>query len=485
GDVAFVGAPLAAAGRLVVPVLDGATSELRALSLESGATIWRTVLCDEPRTGGPTWSRTALDRAGRHLFCAPGLGVVAAVDEASGAIRWVARYPRTARPDALATNLSGGPSGSSANPAGAGRDDTGLTWDGWRDDQLLAVGPLVLVAVSDSDELIALDRINGQPRWTAPRRLSGDGAALRIVGANERIVWLETGDGVRTLELATGRLVAAAASRPASDRLPSSIAVLHELATAARTVEAVKQSVASPPTQPAALAKPSLPLERNADEKNVGVLVSDGANGRVAEMDWAGNERWSVGGLGLPGACCQAENGSRWVVTHRPLALREISRDGRLVDRAVSLASRPASLEGLRDGRLLCSFPDQNLVAELDEGGRIGWSVKVTGRPVDARRLADGRTLVCLLEDRRVVEIDAVGRIVWDSGDVAQPRSALRTADGHTVITSLGSNLAVELAPAPPSGAGVSERPPSEAPSLAVTWTRSGLRQPLAALRGP
>jgi len=156
-EVGFLGAPVPYARLLIVPVTDSGSLWLYALDRDSGKTIWKTFLCDEPIGGASPWSPVGLAVDGGDAYVASGAGVVFAVSATSGDIRWAVRYQRTGRKNPMMQRYWG------SNAAML------LDLDGWDEDIVIPHGSRLVVLASDYNQLFALDRRTGEFLWDSPR----------------------------------------------------------------------------------------------------------------------------------------------------------------------------------------------------------------------------------------------------------------------------------------------------------------------------
>jgi outer membrane protein assembly factor BamB len=195
-DIGFVAAPTPYGNLLLVPVTDGGTMWLYALSQQDGKTVWKTYLCDEPSGGASQWATVGLAVDGREAYVCCGAGAVFTIDAVSGLIRWAVRYKRDGVPDPKFRNIYG-------------MQNASLALTGWQDDVVIPYGKLLLVMPSDRDELFALDRRSGELAWNSPRTSPIDGrVALYPVGVVGRSLYVAGRDVVRKYDIPSGRLVA-------------------------------------------------------------------------------------------------------------------------------------------------------------------------------------------------------------------------------------------------------------------------------------
>ncbi|MFQ5491332.1 MAG: PQQ-binding-like beta-propeller repeat protein, partial [Phycisphaerae bacterium] len=160
-------APVIINGDLHLAVLDPATGDLRktitlctplAGRMSSTAALWPVV-------------------AGGTVYLATGQGLLFAIGAADQAPRWAARYRRSR----AVRRRSSFPDRTAWLPAPP-----------------VVSGPFVLLAPTDSDSLMAFDRVTGELRWVQQRHKN-----RYIVAADPEHLWL-AGDGLACLSLGNG-----------------------------------------------------------------------------------------------------------------------------------------------------------------------------------------------------------------------------------------------------------------------------------------
>jgi len=173
----FVSAPLPLGERLIVGVRGGAGGDdfyLCGLRADDGGLLWRTFIAARPsdplfRFGRyePWFEGMAAESRGLAIACSGG-GIVAGVETASGALRWLSRYDQVASRRA------------------------GWRWyrhDGWRSWTPQVADGVAYVTPPDSDYLYAMDADTGRLLWRSER---GDhryvagarGGRVYVVGAD-------------------------------------------------------------------------------------------------------------------------------------------------------------------------------------------------------------------------------------------------------------------------------------------------------------
>ena len=157
-------------------------------SRPAGRMLWRTKICSAATLGGGDFdelSHLLLSLDSGTLFCNTNLGAAAAIDAATGQIRWLCKYPRA--------------------PFRSGDPDR-------HDDQFfrdltpcLPAGELVIVAAADCDRLFALNRATGKLAWTTEPGTAAD--VVHLLGTSGQ--WLiASGDRLYWIDLHTGRVQA-------------------------------------------------------------------------------------------------------------------------------------------------------------------------------------------------------------------------------------------------------------------------------------
>ncbi|MEM1069732.1 MAG: PQQ-binding-like beta-propeller repeat protein [Planctomycetota bacterium] len=190
-DIGFTCAPVAGAGLMYVTVNDSGTLWLHALDPATGATSWKTFLCDEPAGTCDALAATGITYAEGDVYIATGAGIISAVDGTSGALRWVVRYQRSG--DARQTSNPYGLQYQLSEPAG------------WREDVVVAKGRVVIVMGSDSDEIFALDRRTGEILWDSPR--NSKGMAEYYLGMRGNRLYVGASGIVRCYDSEGGRVI--------------------------------------------------------------------------------------------------------------------------------------------------------------------------------------------------------------------------------------------------------------------------------------
>jgi outer membrane protein assembly factor BamB len=195
GSSCFMASPVACGGLLLVPVSDGGTIFLMAVSPSDGKTRWRTQLCDDPLSGATPWSPIGVAVDGQEAYVVAGTGLVFAVDGTTGDIRWASRYRRELSNSAPVF----------ANPWQ--QNTTVRQFSGWDDDVAIPMGRQVVVMASDSDRMFALDRRTGKFLWDTPRISPFGVEANYYLGTQGNRLVAAGSKVVRGYDVHSGRLV--------------------------------------------------------------------------------------------------------------------------------------------------------------------------------------------------------------------------------------------------------------------------------------
>jgi outer membrane protein assembly factor BamB len=113
----------------------------QSLSRTTGRALWETFLCEEPAQS-LRWSPVGVAVEGGEAYIATGVGFVFALDATDGQIHWSAKYKQ-------------------AKQTSGGQISTPSQRNGWDQDTILVRGGYVIVAPSDSPDLLRFDRRTG------------------------------------------------------------------------------------------------------------------------------------------------------------------------------------------------------------------------------------------------------------------------------------------------------------------------------------
>ena len=127
------------------------------MDVDTGKTLWRTFLCDEPPGQVLSMSAVSLAVNAGDAYLASGAGFAFSLDAISGALNWAVKYPRTNFPlEKLNTTQGYGITG---------------TIDGWSQDTVIPYGDKVIIGGSDFNHLFAVNRRTGKLVWEISKRL--------------------------------------------------------------------------------------------------------------------------------------------------------------------------------------------------------------------------------------------------------------------------------------------------------------------------
>ena len=175
--------PVVSGSRVYVGLTDlgeEARAHVLALDAATGQELWRTFLCSRSIPAflglGATASPPAV--SGDSVYFATNLGTVAALDAATGALRWLQRYA------------------SFPNPLRQAAVERGQRWA--NSPPVLDAGTL-FVTPQDGARLLAIDAVSGSLAWSAPR----DGGRYLVGVDGGRL--LLAGERVQALDELTGK----------------------------------------------------------------------------------------------------------------------------------------------------------------------------------------------------------------------------------------------------------------------------------------
>lgn len=146
-----------------------ARASLVALDAATGQELWRTFICSRTIPAFLGLGATAAPPAvgGGTVYMATNLGAIAALDGATGAIRWVNRY------NSFPSHL---------------RQSILERGERWANNPPIVAGAYLLVAPQDASSLLAIDAVRGALAWAAPRGgaryvLAGDDGRVFAIGS--------------------------------------------------------------------------------------------------------------------------------------------------------------------------------------------------------------------------------------------------------------------------------------------------------------
>jgi sugar lactone lactonase YvrE len=215
----------------------------------------------------------------------------------------------------------------------------------------------------------------------------------------------------------------------------------------------------------------SLSYPRSIEARGDRILVADTAHDRVVEITDGQTESWEVGseaGLFWPRCARRTESGSVLVADGRNSRIVELDPSGEITNELHTLDCTecpelrdPHDVRGLSNGRLLVADSASDVIAEVDWNGRVHRLVG-PGAPThlddphSVQPLDDGLLLICDSGNSRILWVDARGRIAGElpalvSGAhqllLHRPRYAEITDDATLLVVDSGNNrvLASEL----------------------------------------
>ena len=183
-DLAFEGSPVVANGNVYIGITRGGAmthSFVACYDAATGAKKWRQLICEASSANTfQGWiSHNLLTLGAGMIFYNTNLGAVAALDEATGRVRWISTYERD---DSAPLNRAI-PIGQEPNPC--------VYHDG-----------LVMALPSDSRGVWAFDALSGELRWQTP-----DSPRIRYLLGVAHGKLICSGNQVVAIDLATGRRV--------------------------------------------------------------------------------------------------------------------------------------------------------------------------------------------------------------------------------------------------------------------------------------
>lgn len=201
GRAGFSRAPLPYGSLLLVPVHEESSLWLTGLDRETGETLWRTFLCDEPAGETQGLSVVSLSVAAGEAYVGSGAGLLFSVDAISGKLNWAVRYPRKVKDEVV----------TAANTQvfrAAGYLELPQALDGWDQDRLLAHGNEIMVASTDFDQLFSLNRRTANLAWEAPRQpFRSEDPSNYILAAHGGLVYAAGAHTVRCYQARGGKMV--------------------------------------------------------------------------------------------------------------------------------------------------------------------------------------------------------------------------------------------------------------------------------------
>jgi HEAT repeat protein/outer membrane protein assembly factor BamB len=173
------------------------------------------------------------------------------------------------------------------------------------------------------------------------------------------------------------------------------------------------------------------------------VLVATWGAGEVTERDQKGKVLWTYRTTSATRSCQRLANGNTFIATTNELL--EVTRAGKKVfsQAPVGMIHRARKL---RNGQFVY-INSAGQIGHLDRTGRTIRTVAVNGQPgsfADVDLLPNGRYLVGFYQGNQVVEVNNAGKILWTL-NVNSPSSINRLPNGNTVVASMNAQRVVEF----------------------------------------
>jgi outer membrane protein assembly factor BamB/TolA-binding protein len=192
----FLAAPVPFGDHLLIPVSNKGELWLYSLHKKTGETDWKVFLWDEPMDGVSPWSAVGTAIEGGDIYLSTGMGLVFALDAATGKVHWANRYPR--KGTQVNANVRGFNPLSIANAAK----------NGWMEDVLIPFGNHLVVLPSDYDYIITLDRRTGDLLWDSCQvPFDGDPRANYCLGISGDDLFVGGREIIRKYNIPTGKLI--------------------------------------------------------------------------------------------------------------------------------------------------------------------------------------------------------------------------------------------------------------------------------------
>ena len=184
----FMAAPIGFGDLIIVPVNLGGAIHAYALDPTNGKTVWKSFLCDESETGANAWSPIEMSISGGDLFVSCGMGVVFAVDAASGVVRFAKRYQREGRDNPFANRSSR-------------HAPRYKFFEGWTTDTIVPWGDQMICFSSDRSIIEAYDRADGKMRWQCDTNPLADGEVDYVIGIYNDVLYAGGYDTIIAFDL--------------------------------------------------------------------------------------------------------------------------------------------------------------------------------------------------------------------------------------------------------------------------------------------
>jgi outer membrane protein assembly factor BamB len=197
-NVSFAGSAVPYGSLLLVPVHHGTALWVYALDSESGETLWRSFMANEPSDYCSPHSAVSIAVEGGDAYLASGSGLVFSMDAISGALNWAVKYQRSADV----------PEETGRNRFNQTQPNAAELLRGWNEDVVIPYGQSLIFAGSDFDSLAAFDRRTGDLLWeSAMEPVPGEPSSRYVLGAHNGRVYVCGDNIVRCYKTDGGRML--------------------------------------------------------------------------------------------------------------------------------------------------------------------------------------------------------------------------------------------------------------------------------------
>lgn len=161
------------------------------------------------------------------------------------------------------------------------------------------------------------------------------------------------------------------------------------------------------------------------DAKSLGnntILVSDGEQGKVMELDWSGNVTWSISGLHFPFEAVRLSSGDTLIADGTAILKQFDSRGD--IAWSTSLSNWASGVKRLPANNIIVA--EYQGIELLRESGSVIWSYKSKNRFNSVEQLPDGFFLVSDGSEERVFTLSPDGTTIgWSMTGLSQPLDAV------------------------------------------------------------
>ena len=189
----LMGAPVGYKNSVIAPVNRDGEIWIYAFDPNNqGATLWKKLLCDEPRTGANPWSAINVSIDENDLLVSSGLGVVFVLDATTGQIRFARRYDRGGEQDKVL-----------AVEKWVGINK--FVFDqGWSSDTIIPFGRQLICFCSDAKAIESIDRETGKTLWKSDFELSSQKPDY-LLGVYDGVLYAAGPTTITAFDLKTGK----------------------------------------------------------------------------------------------------------------------------------------------------------------------------------------------------------------------------------------------------------------------------------------